>query len=107
METVFEMLVFGEMWEQFDFHQRTESIWDTDQLPEKVRGDLERYGMDDFGLMFFTTVGWSRRGAERTSLEVETRAVEEIQRAYQRLGLEPKYSRLDFGKARSYGSLWD
>lgn len=107
METVFEILVFGEMWEQFDSHQVTESIWDAEQLPGKVRGDLERYGIQDFGLMFFTSVGWTRRGGERTSLAVENKAVKQIQSAYQRLGLEPKYSKLDFGKPRSHGSLWD
>ena len=108
MEIVFEVLVFGEMWEEFE-HQATEMVWGTEQLSKLVRNDLERFGVvEDLGLTFFTAVMYSRRGRWEFEPYLERKAVELVKKEYERLGLEPKYSEEDFVKRRrSYGSLWD
>ncbi|CAG7920379.1 unnamed protein product [Penicillium olsonii] len=107
METVFETLVFGEMWESFTSKQATETIWAPEQLNGVVRKDLERYGVKDFGLMVFTSVGWSHRGRFESSLHWECEHVEKIRQEYRQIGLKSKYSEKAFTKRKSYGSLWD
>ncbi|CAG8381969.1 unnamed protein product [Penicillium salamii] len=107
METVFETLIFSEMWEQFDYQQATEAIWGPEQLAKMVRTDLERYGVENFGLMIFTSVGWSRHGLVGSSLDWECAIVKKVKEGYQKLGLKPKVTAQAFVKRKSYGSLWD
>lgn len=116
MEIIFEMLVFSETWERFDYDQATEAVWDIGQLTSRVRGDLDRYGIGDecgcggggdgLGLMFFTSVGWSN-GKDRCSFDLEREAVKKIVGEYFRLGIEPKVGSRAFVNRKSYGSLWD
>lgn len=107
MDIVFEALVFGDRWDQ-DEYSATEMVWGREFLPQRIRGDLELFGVRDLDLVFYTRLGEASRGRGYYVSSLECDVVKKVKTAYARLGMKPKYSDEAFLRGRkSWGSLWD
>ncbi|KAJ5688340.1 hypothetical protein N7536_010959 [Penicillium majusculum] len=107
MDIVFEALVFGDRWDQ-DEYSATEMVWGREFLPQRIRGDLELFGVRDLDLVFYTRLGEASRGRGYYVSSLECDVVKKVKTAYTRLGMKPKYSDEAFLRGRkSWGSLWD
>jgi hypothetical protein len=107
METLFEVLVFGEIWDQYE-DPATQVAWGVEDLPERTRRDLLLYGVSDLGLVFYTSLGDTGRSRRGYSPGLEHDAVKNVKGAYDRLGMEPRYSEEALMmKRKTWGSLWN
>ncbi|KAJ5549777.1 hypothetical protein N7535_002281 [Penicillium sp. DV-2018c] len=109
MEALFEVLVFGEIWDQYDY-PATQVAWGLEDLPKWTQRDLKLYGVGDLGLVLYTPFGENGRGrgGHRTGRDSEHDAVKNVKGRYDRLGIEPKYSEETLIlKRKTWGSLWD
>ena len=83
-------------------------VWGWEFLPQRVRGDLEPFGVHDLDLVFYTRLGETSRGRGYYVTSLECDIVKKVKAAYTRLGMKPKYSDEAFLRGRkSWGSLWD